>query len=94
MFAYHVEMNLITKNKRICAYQVKYMLRNRSTWRKRMNDVLKTRKISIESILNINEMLYDEEVKELVQWLLSKDNFEIDEEEIYKQINKIRSGIN
>lgn len=70
------------------------MLRNRSTWRRRMNDVLKTRKISVESILNINEMLYDKEVKELVQWLLSKDNFEIDEEEIYKQINKIRSGIN
>ena len=70
------------------------MLRNRSTWRRRMNDVLKTRKISVERILNINEMLYDKEVKELVQWLLSKDNFEIDEEEIYKQINKIRSGIN
>lgn len=66
------------------------MLRNRATWRVRMNDILQQKNIDIESILNINEMLYDKEVKELVQWLLGEENMHANEEEIYKRINEIR----
>jgi hypothetical protein len=66
------------------------MLRNRATWRSRMNDILKQKNIYIEEILKINEMLYDEEVRELVQWLLYEENVNVDKEDIYKQINVIR----
>ena len=66
------------------------MLRNRATWRVRMNDILQQKNISIESILNINEMLYYKEVKELVQWLTCEENMDANEEEIYKRINAIR----
>lgn len=66
------------------------MLRNRATWRARMNDILKQKNIYIEEILKINEMLYDEEVRELVQWLLYEENVNVDKEDIYKQINVIR----
>ena len=66
------------------------MLRNRATWRSRMNDILKQKNIYIEEILKINEMLYDEEVRELVQWLLYEENVNVDKEDICKQINVIR----
>jgi hypothetical protein len=66
------------------------MLRNRANWRRRMNDILKEKNISLESILDMNEKLYDNEVRQLVYWLLDQENCNVNEQDIYKQINIIR----